>query len=347
MSDLELRVDGAVFKGWKHVQVTRSIEQLASTFGVGSSELWTLKNEKIPLREGAICSVWIGFHRVIAGYIDTSDSDYDAGSHELQVSGRSTLCDLVDCSAVVSGGVLRNQTLQAIAETLCSPFGISVRMETTAAETFRKFGIQEGEAVLEALERAAKARGAILTDSPEGELVITTTGAARANTALEYGVNILAGKRRASWVDRFSQYTVKSQSVTSAGVKGKTANQVSATVLDSTVSRYRPLVLISEAEVDRQAAADRAAWERNTRSGKSQRLIYTVRGWLDGDEPWAPNRIVHVKDRRYGVDDDLLLVTATFTKGDRGELTDLTLTHPSAFDKAAGPPHSTMGVNFW
>jgi len=347
MSDIELRVGGDSFVGWKEVSITRSIEQLASTFSITSSELWTENDEEIPIREGSACEVWTRLHRMIQGYIDSSDGFYDANDHRLSVSGRSNLGDLVDCSAIVSGGVIKNQTLYGLISLVCQPFGISVVSEATSADKFRRFSVQDGETVIEVIERAAKARGLMVISNDDGKLVITSPGYSRAGTALRYGENILSGGRRASWSDRFSQYTVKSQNSGSEDWFGRSAAHIKATVTDETVSRYRPFVMIAEEQLDQNGCTARATWERNVRSGKSQRLVYTVRGWDDRGDIWTPNQLVSVFDPRYGIDDDLLLVTVVSSKSERGEMSELTLTHPSAFSGTATPPKARSGKDFW
>lgn len=347
MTELQLRANGKVFAGWTEVSISRSIEQLASSFSLTVSELWTERGETIPILEGAACTIKAGTRQIIDGYVDSSIISYSAGAHALTVQGRSKLGDLVDCSAVVAGGQFKDQTLEDIAELICAPFGISVISERLGGTAFRRFAVQEGESCLEVIERAAKAEGAMIISNDAGSLLITSGVTLKSPTILKRGDNILTGRRQGSWADRFSTYTIKSQNSGSSKWNGRHASRVVGTSDDDAITRSRPLNIIAEAQVDNAGAKTRANWERNTRSGRSQRLAYTVRGWEDGDGIWTPNTTVAVQDDFFGVDDDLLLVSALLTKGAGGEIAELELTRPEAFNVLATPPSKPRKGKFW
>ena len=108
---------------------------------------------------------------------------------------------------------------------------------------------------------------------------------------------------------------------------------------DRRVTRHRPLVVLAESQSGEGGLKDRAAWERNVRAGRSQRLSITVQGWRQDDGAlWEPNMLVRVDDRRLHVSDELLIAAVTLSRGRQGTVTELELTLPGAFDVLELPP---------
>lgn len=335
MSELELKLAGERFTGWKRVTVTRSLEQIAATFSLEVAGTW-LVGRRTPV-EGEACEIIVDGATLLTGYVDSTVVGYSAREHTLTVQGRSKLGDLVDCAAVVAGGQFHNQSLEQIAESLCSPFGIGVVSERLARPAFRRFSVQEGESCIEALGRAARANGVLLVSDDLGNLVITSGLALSAVTPLQLGVNILSGRREGSLAECFSTYTVLCQQSGDDSWLGRSAAQVSGSASDTTVARYRPFRMVADSQINRSGAAQRASWERNTRSAAAVRYTYSVPGWHDGDGFWAPNTLVAVSDETFGLSTQLLAAVVTMTKGDQGELTELELVHPDAYDVAKTP----------
>lgn len=332
MSDVQLQIAGHSYGGWKSIQITKSLEQLAHTFRLGITEKWINQDQRLPIAEGAPCTIAVDDDEIITGYVDEAPNQYTVRSHTVTVGGRSKTGDLVDCSAIYQTGSWADADLLQIATDLCDPFGIVVQSEVPVGTVFKRFSIQEGETVHECLERAARVRNLLLTTSPTGDLVLTRSGRVRTSTALEYGRNVKSGGRSGSWKERFSKYVVKSQGSGSDDFNAASSSQQSAEISDQAVTRYRPLIILAEDSVTGQAVSDRATWERNIRAGRSQRVRYQVMGWSHEGGLWEPNMLVHVIDPVVMVDAELLLVTVSLVKDEQGTRADLELTGKDAFD---------------
>lgn len=331
MSETGITVGGKTFTGWTSVSVTRSMEQLAHSFELEFVEAWTEQSQAIPILEGDACEVSLSDEQsVVNGYVSESNFDQDATSHRMTVTGGSKTIDLVECSAIyaLGKGQWRNKSLSLIAADLCQPFGITVSVKTDIGSAFRRFSINDGESVFETLERAARLRGVLLTTSGAGELVITRAGTKKVRTALQRGVNIIAGSRRGSHQNRFSQYIVKGQVSGDSDIFGDTTVTPKSTSLDSAVSRYRPLIIAAEGQEFGTALQKRADWERNVRAGRSQRLTYTVDGWEHDDGLWEPNTLVKVIDPTFRVSAELLLISVVNNKNENGTNSILELVDP-------------------
>jgi prophage tail gpP-like protein len=348
MGDFSLVIAGQRYEGWQSVSVARSLEQLAPKFSLGFTERWAGQDEPVPILEGMAAVLEWAKGGLIAGYVDDSDISYDAESHTMQVGGRAKTGDLVDCAAICKGGELRNRTLLEIAQDLCAPFDIGATAETDLGARFARFGLQDGETVFEALDRACRMRGVLMTTDGEGDLVLTRAGQGQTKTVIERGVNVVRGARRGSWKDRHSQYIVKGQSAGTDNLNGSSAAALKRVSVDEDIERYRPTIVMAEGqEASGVELQKRADWERNVRYGKSLRYSYTVRGWECAEGLWAPNTRARVRDPFFRLDAELLIVSATQLRNDEGTQTQLELTRREAFDVLKLPPKRQKQQKDW
>ena len=335
--EIRLSANKKAFYGWKSLRVTRGIETVAGTFELGITEDVAAGLQQTKIKAGNDARLWIGDDTVITGAVDVRRVSYDANTLAVTVSGRDKTSDLVDCSAVYQGGQFLDQNFAQIANALCEPFGIKVLVNADVGDKFKKFKLQEGETVFDALERGARHRGLLLMADALGALVITTPGKNRISTPLVLGKNILSGSGEFSQTDRFSEYTVKSQTT---GDDWKTSDQIASpvgVVEDKNIKRHRPLIIIAEESSDAKACADRATWERNVRAARGSRVTYTVAGWRHAGGLWLPNHTVPVKDRLIGIERELLITQVVYVLEGRNYTTEITLADPAAYDILATP----------
>lgn len=349
MDELSLQVEGTRYSGWQDVDVQRSIEQLAFSFNVGFTERWNEMGDPLPINEGDSVIVKLDDDTVIQGYVDDSNLSYTNNSHSAVVTGRSSTGDLVDCAAIYKSGLWRNAGIAKIAEDLCSPFSVDVETVGDMGSKFRRFAIQDGETVHETLERAARMRGLMVLTSNQNKLLLARRGTRKSSTVLRRGENILAGSRRGSMRDRFSQYIGKAQIPGDDSQSGDTVT-FKRTVDDDRVRRYRPTIIMAENEDTGKELKDRVKWERNRRAGDARRLNYTVQGWRDNEgKLWEPNTLVDVEDDFLRVKLELLVVSVTNRKGNDGTTTELELTRKEAFDliEFPAPRPTKRGDDFY
>lgn len=335
---VELRVGGQVYGGWKSGRLSQSLEQLASTWSLDYFDAWAHNDEPWPIEEGDEVELLIDGERATIGYVDDASSGYAARRWELSVAGRSRLGDLVDCSAVRDGKQWLNAGLTDIAVDLLKPFGMTPGFVIDEGEPFRRFKFEPGETVQTVLQRAAKLRGFLLTDD-RGELAIARAGSEGLADTLRRGDNILRGRRRGSWRQRFSEYHFCGQTQATDEVTGKSASQLAGSITDPQVDRYRPMVVISGGQDGNKDLGKRALLERNQRAGRSERVIYTVEGFRTSQGAlWRPNQLVKVEDDWLRVDATLLVVTVGQRFGpEQPMVTRLELTRPEAFDQVDYP----------
>ena len=338
MTDIiELKIGGKIFNGWKTANVTRSLNAMTSSFDLTVSDKYIGQYANIPLNRE--CKILIGGKPVVTGYLDQISPKYSATSHEVQFSGRSKTCDLVDCSAEVQTGQVLTGTVSELARKLISPFGISLKMSLSSlTTTIPDFQVQPGETVQSAIDRLCKACGLVYTDDENGDLVIQSIGIGMSAGLLVHHTrngdanNVLSGEATYSARETFSCYTVKAQTQGSDFAGGDDITGIEAKAEDSEVNRYRPLIINAENAMNESMAKKRAEWERSQRRARAFSAEYVVTGWKNSSGSlWAPNSYVMVDDDFIRARGLLLISEVRLTTGTSGTNASLKLSRPDAY----------------
>ncbi|QHM71677.1 hypothetical protein C7M51_01968 [Mixta intestinalis] len=327
MNDVALRVDGKIFTGWTSITINRSIESLSGYFDLGVNV--QVETDLSSLAPGKPFTLTIDDRVVITGYTDGRRRQMQADSMKITITGRDKTADLVDCAAIYKGGQWKNRTLQQIASDLTAPYGIAVRRELTDSESaapFPSFTLDYSETVYEALGRAARARGVLMTTNAAGDLVFTHADAAYSDT-LVLGDNLLELDYNEDFRDRFSEYRV----VGHGRASGKTGDTQTAAAIasqkgsttDPEVTRYRPTIILADSKTTGQTATARAVREQRRRLAKSVEFEAKLDGWQRRDGSiWLPNVLVDIDASKFGITTGPLLVSkAVLSLDDRDGLT--------------------------
>lgn len=350
MDDLELLVNGENYSGWTSIGVTRAMDAASGAFTVELTERWEGQDgaaaqiEPWPILSGDVCEVRLGGKTMLSGYVDIFKPSYSATDHSINIQGRDKTSDLIDCAAIHKPDEWKNITLLKLAQILCAPFGIKARADVDVGEPFPVVKLQQGETAFEAIERHAQQRKLLVMPDGAGGLLLTRTGTRRASVSLEQGVNIKTASGSIDHSQRFSEYLVKGQAPYSEDSDGETESHVEGRITDSGIKRYRPMLIVAEADGSTNSALERATWEANTRLGKSATAQITVMGWrqTEGGELWLPNMLVYVKSPWLRMDGEMLIRQVTFNKesadGSEGTTAQLDIISPQAY--APEPPDS-------
>jgi prophage tail gpP-like protein len=112
----------------------------------------------------------------------------------------------------------------------------------------------------------------------------------------------------------------------------KTLTQIGAAVRDEGVTRYRPHLIVAEAQADDAHAQKRAEWEMRRRLARAIRATIQVNGWRQQDgRLWTTNEMVDVTAPWLALDRELIIAQVQYSFDDGGEMTGLELTLPDAF----------------
>ena len=330
-----LFVNNRVFEGFKVVSLSKEINALASVFRLDILERTSLESTPWSILPGAACHLHLGKSSMLTGYVDVLDINADANTRNVVISGRSKTADLVDCSADVTTNQLKNLDLKQIVELLIKPFGLSLVMNVDPGPKFENFTVRQGETVFEIIDRLCKTRKFLLRDSANGNVIIERKGNVLAGTELREGVNIKSIKATFDNSERFSQYKIKSQSGAAPLLEGLAESQVEVLgqSTDEAITRYRPLILLSENSEKETSAKDRAIYEANIRAAQASKISVVVQGWFrQNGLPWDVNQLVPITAPSVGLKRKMLIERAQFSKGGHGTVTTLDLVRQDAYD---------------
>ncbi len=352
MSDVVLLVNGQKYTGWTAIEIEQNLQAVSSRFllNVSDTQGVTRTGESgapLSIYPGDACAIELDQTRVITGYVDQVRPSFDAGQHELRLSGRDKTADLVDCSVLNAPGEFNQLTLERIVSALCKPFGIAVRVEVGAGRDLDApldvFSIQPSESVWEVIERAARLRGVFIHADAQGDVLISAAKNTRAHTALIQGGNILRASADFNHSTRFSVYNVQASSPWSDDFPAAFANAIEGFAYDENIKRFRPKVIKAETASSSAQAQRRAQWEAAVRAARSGTVQITTPGWTQGDGSlWKINTLVTVRSPWLSLDGDLLITAVRFSKDDTGGTqTQLTLMRADAFEARPKIPANT------
>ena len=365
---VDLRSGGKSLKGWTDVTITAGVTMAARSFSLGITYQWPgAKDVLSALALGDPCEIWIGDDPVLTGYVFASPISYASNYVRVQVSGRSKTADIIDCcpdAAAISSSTTsesesvwanakivgptgpvqaastpkaaqwRGQKIEQIAADLCAPYGIEVVAQTSTGDPVELHAIEPGETCFESISRLLTLGQLFATDDEAGRLVFTKAGAlGDAAGGLELGVNILSGSAKRDASSIYSDYVVEGQRAGSDLAFGSAAAHLRAGATDVETKRHRMLALTQSGSVTPDLCRQIAAFEQRHRRALLDAVSYTVVGWRDATgKLWRPNTYVHVKDTLLGIDRKLLLSEVTYSLSSRGQITQLNLAPPEAFE---------------
>lgn len=343
---VSLLVNGTLYEGWKSVEISRSVKEMAGQFSLDVSERWsggrdgpsTLQSWRI--RPGDPCVVLYAGVPAVTGYVDTYSPDYDDKKHDVKIQGRSKTQDLVDSSAEtdVENGEMREVSLDQVANKIAKPHGVTVKIEAKIKDRFDVVRVVPGETKHEFLERYARPGAVALTDDAEGNLRLLHVEHGGPIANLVEGVNILKASATLRADNRYSDYEVKGQDHGNDQRFGKEVAEVHAKVKDGAVKRYRPFVVNNETKTSRKDARNRAQWEGSARSGESTKAEVTVVDWFCGvGKLWTPGDKVLLVSPMLAINRVLAIEAVQFQQSDdSGTITNLTLVPVEALNPQAG-----------
>ena len=101
---------------------------------------------------------------------------------------------------------------------------------------------------------------------------------------------------------------------------------------DDEITRHRPIVHLARTKGNKEDCNREAEWRSRSARGQSEEINYTVQGFKPNGRLWRVNEMVYVSDQFQMVERDMLISRVNFQEDDNGQITNLTITSPEAFD---------------
>lgn len=371
--DFALKVNGRRYSGWESMRVTLSIETLAGSFSFEASDRWGGQEDPLPIVEEDECSVEIGGKTLITGFIDAPRISGDKNRRSLSFSGKDRAAAIVECSAVLQGGSaiakpadkegaafdptkhgkdaakysFTNIDVVEFARQIARPHRIPVSVQPGLSfKPVAKIVISPGDKGWDALKRVAETAGVLVVSDGIGGIRITRAGTARA-TQLTEGHNILTYSVERDATNRYRTYLVSTQIPGSDEAAGA-ATTIQASATDEDVRRAsRILEILPDKGYTTAEARSRADWEARNRAARATTVTIGVQGWRQPNgELWPVNALTRVKaPTLLRVDGDMLITQVDYSIGAEGQVTQLRLMRPDAFEPE--PTATTSGQSAW
>jgi len=341
---VKLLVGGVLHQGWSRVDIHRSIYTAAGAFDLTLSPVWEQMPLDFALYPGESCTLKIGSETVITGFIDCVRQKLDHSQHILDVSGRDQTADIVDCSSLRQSRVWNPVPLETIADELLKPFGIPFIHPKNTGSVFPSWSIQE-ESVFDNLSRAASLRGFLLLSDGKGNLVATRPRTNQVSIFIHEKSGVLSCEQTEDFKNRFSKYVTRGLNYGPTEGKEENLRFKIPPVVDSSIKRYRPILISQDGEIREQVAKDRLAWEARVRRAKSNQVDITLTSWKDSlGKLWDINQLVSLSFPGIHVSGKYLITSVHFTLDSSGTKTNLQC--ESAHSADIDPTLEAKEINF-
>lgn len=332
--DLYLSVGNQTVSGWTDIRVTRGIERCPSDFDLGLTESFPGEIDEVVVRPGDECQVQIGADLVITGYVDRYRPGFDAEGHAIRATGRGKCQDLVDCAAVWPNGQISGTSALDVAAKLAAHYGIAVNCDVSGLVSIPQFNVFIGETAFEIIERISRYSQLLVFDQPDGNLRLAQAGTVKAAGGLAQGFNVQSAFIDYAAEQRFSKYTVFTQSVLTFSDIGAGGNVV-ASVDDVGVKRTRERYIVAEAVHGfPDLAVKRANWEMNRRVARAAVVTLTTDNWRDAEGVlWTPNTLVSISLPTLKLENEVWLIgEVTYRRSEaEGTTAELTIMRPAGY----------------
>ncbi len=331
--ELRLKVAGQTLVGWSRVTLRLGLEVFPNEFTAGVSSR-SLNGVDILGLPGQPFEAWLGDDKVMTGYIARAFCTM-GNSTEFEIVGRGKCCDLVECSAEIPSGQVNGQSVAAIAQLLCEPYGIKVVSLGQESDVFiPQRALNYGETPYQILDWLCRIRAQLFYESAEGNLVLSPLGTVTASGGVNEGDNVEVGLQIIRAVDqRYSEVIACPTSIDQFIEQGDAGFFVGL-AKDPDITRHRRLYIVAEeGDGGFEIVRRRALWEIARRKGRGQQIIAPLDSWRDSaGKLWTLNTLVPVTLPTAGIDRQRLLIAgATFTQDEKGTRAVLQLMPPDAF----------------
>jgi prophage tail gpP-like protein len=339
-AQITVTVGGVAYQGWLQSEVERSIETIAGTFSIPVS--LDPGNPPAIKRQDEV-TVQIGDTTVLTGFVLSAEPFYKRGDCGVRVVGRDRTGDLVRCSALYKGGQWLHASLTRIVKDLVTPFDLEVVVDADVGAPLVDFKLYHGETVLDAIARAARLRGVLVTRDSDGRVLLTKAGKERFRGVIARGVNVIEMQGVGTDEHRHSEYVVFGQGnveITAGmtedqmSLQFQNAHDMRESGKDAEIKRYSPLVIQADGNTTRAELKTLVEHTVKVRRGHALGIRYTVEGWTFEGEPWPINQRVQIFDDVVGLSGDEWLICSAKQTCDlrEGDVTELLVRPVDAYD---------------
>lgn len=370
MSKIYLEVNGIKYEGFTEISVNSSLENFCSSFSFATTlkEKLSFLGDKTGKFTNDIklqnkVKIFIDDIKILTGYIESLDLDYDSQSHNIVYSGRDIGGDMVDSSIIQTTYKQRNFTVLTKIVLLKNGF-TDVRVINKAGllflESTEVIKTEDGEKVFDFLDRYAKKLQVIIKINRDGNLeIVREDNSVVKNMLINNRTkdnNILSAKLQLTTKDRFNIVNVYSQ----ANNRKHTTTSISqrGSAEDSAIRSTRRISLNMNTASQSKTLSSLAQWNVNVRRAKGSRYTCKVVDFyseriesilifeLGYNQVWQPNTLVDIVDEVAQIEGTFLIQGVQFTQSVNGSFTTLDIVEKGSFTDSAPNLFTNLGSSF-
>jgi prophage tail gpP-like protein len=341
----ELRVNGKTYSLFKQLDGVNSKDTFAGEVRIIVTEA---VNNNSPIKMGDLVEVFLdGFQR-FTGYIEDIGDTLDAGSHDISLTARDTVCDLIDSFVPASVKSLEGiSTFKELVQLCISglnlngKIGVIDNTDATFTNTNKIIAGETGQKVGAYLQENARVLQVFLNTDGKGNVLIQKTGT-KLKTLLQNVLNATNNNIKKSTMkinnrERFHTYRIYSNS--SLSTESATVNDLDneGEAFDNEIRDTRLYEKIADNPMSSDQCKKAAEEEANIRRARSFNYSCEVVGFSANTELWEPNRLVSAIDSGKGLNGLFLINTVKWSSSDAGERSVISLTYPDKTEVKANP----------
>lgn len=336
MSKIAVNIAGKQWSGWQFASVFRSVDFIAGNFVVKFGDIFE-NGYQNNFHFGDPVKITVNNYRILTGYLEDIVLDYNAEDGAVILYGRDVTGVLVDCSYTGTATEWKRQSVKAVIQQLCSPFGISVFVDSSAAAAaatiIESVKATEGDTVIEIIRQICNDYSIMPITLGDGKLTLTQLISNRKTSdGITIPGNAVSAIFRGSDTDRYSEYIVKGVGIGTPEKSLPAFIQPRAVVKDAIVKNKRPRIIFAETAATSASCERRAIWERNYNAGMSRQREYTLSSWAqENDVPWDIHNLVAVKDDFLKTAGQLYIREVEFTREDDTETCVVNCVDPATY----------------
>lgn len=329
-SEISIRLDGRVFKGWTASRISRNIANIADgfTFSLPFDPQNADLVDAVRPYGYQKADLFIGPDPYIAAQCIKWSPGGQQNQTMMTIDARTRAGHTIECMAQNRSYETQNATLLTISTQILEPYGLRPVFLSGNSDEFTKVRKEITETDFSFLTRIAQQKGFMITSSDDGGIAFL-----RANIGTRPVARLIEGESPLENITavydgtkRFSSFTAVSES---PGVSGNVY-----TLDDESVSIYRPFVYSAD-ELEAGNLEGSVRWRRSKSLADSTALRAIVTGWRNQDgNLWRENQVVIVRAPSVYIfsETEYIIKGVELTKDEQGgDVITLSLVLPQAY----------------
>ena len=278
----EVRTDGGTYRDWMQVQVEQNFmnEGWIRSFRLVCAEPSAVASMK--LKPGDRVDIALAGQVVIQqGYIRDRQAVFDANRHAVQVTGYGKAGLITEASINGGTGQFRGYKLDAIANSVLKPYGLTFRVQNGSDgwdTPFPNVAVRYGETPFDLISRLCRQRNLFFYADAGGN-VVAGPKSGSSMVAFVEGQNILSANCQLRHL-AVESLVSNSQQPGSDSLFGRSAAEIQA---KATVKGGMPGAMrkvLAEMPLDQKGTQLRTNWEAAVLQSMALQLQLTYQGWL-------------------------------------------------------------------